>query len=502
MIPSVQVNPALILVVEDDLVVQMQLRHSMEKEGYSVMTACNGQEALNIYTEIRPDIVLLDAMMPVMDGFTCCAQLQALNKCNLTEELCEQVSILMITGLDDPDSVDKAFASGATDYITKPIHWVMLRQRVRRLVQMQFMMKELQRKIRQEQLIATITRKIRTSLRIEEILNTTVTEVQKLLETDRVIVIQFQPNGKGTVIVESKTPGYHSILGRELKQCCCDEQTKIRCKKGLDRIGCIAATSYTTDIPECQIISLNPQAYSYLSVPIIQIGVKWGLLIAYQSSMQRQWQSVEIELLQQLADQLVIAIQQAQLYEQLTKVNQELQNLATIDSLTQIANRRFFDQSLLREWKRLERECAPLSLVMADIDFFKCYNDRYGHQAGDECLRKVAGVLRQHSLRPADVVARYGGEEFALILPNTDVEGAFSLAEAIRLHIKAEAVIHHSSEVSHYLTISLGVATVIPQPGMSPEWLIAQADAALYQAKQAGRDRVIVAPYNQSLFIE
>jgi diguanylate cyclase (GGDEF)-like protein len=203
-----------------------------------------------------------------------------------------------------------------------------------------------------------------------------------------------------------------------------------------------------------------------------------------------------VELLKPIADQLAIAIQQAELYEQLEVVNQELQNLATIDSLTQIANRRCFDESLLREWQRMEREHSPLSLIFSDIDCFKSYNDTYGHQAGDECLKQVAKILRQHSQRPADVVARYGGEEFALILPNTDIKGAVGLAETIRTHIKAKLIAHVGSHISDYLTISSGVATVIPDTNISPEWLIAKADAALYQAKQAGRDRVGIALYS------
>jgi len=491
MMPSVQINRPLVLVVEDDLVVQMQLRRSMEKEGYNVMTACDGQEALDIYTLLRPDIVLLDALMPVMDGFTCCAKLQEMTRSSLTEELNDQVSILMITGLDDPDSVDKAFAAGATDYITKPIHWAMLRQRVRRLLHMQLVMKDLRRKIEQEKLVAKITQKIRQSLKLEVILNTTVIEIRKLFETDRVIVLQFQQDGNGTVIVESVAPGWESILGKEIKEFCGDENLQQQYQK--ENVY-LTEDITTRTISGYDILAIHDsQAKSSLVAPVIQRENIWGLLIVYQCSTPRQWQQSELELLEQLADQLVIAIQQAQLYQKLEIVNQELQSLATIDSLTQISNRRFFDDSLFREWKRLEREQAPLSLILADIDYFKSYNDTYGHQAGDECLKKVADVLRYHSQRPADVVARYGGEEFALILPNTDVQGAFNLALSIRSHIRSQAINHLSSQVSPFLTLSLGVATVIPQSNISPESLIAKADAALYRAKQFGRDQVVIA---------
>ena len=124
MTSSIHINNTLVLIVDDDLVIQMQLRYAMEKEGYQVMVADNGKIALNIVMTSQPDIVLLDAIMPVMDGFTCCDQLNTFDS---------NIPILMITGLNDQDSVDKAFSVGAADYITKPIHWAVLRQRVRRL---------------------------------------------------------------------------------------------------------------------------------------------------------------------------------------------------------------------------------------------------------------------------------------------------------------------------------------------------------------------------------
>jgi PleD family two-component response regulator len=167
--PSIHTNHTLVLVVDDDLVIQMQLRLAMEKEGYEVMVAADGKAALDICLNSPPDIVLLDAMMPVMDGFICCAQLHALDP---------NISILMITGLDDQGSVDKAFEVGAVDYITKPIHWAVLKQRVRRLLQMHWLIKEFQYKVKQEQLVAKITQKIRTSLNLELILSTTVIEIR------------------------------------------------------------------------------------------------------------------------------------------------------------------------------------------------------------------------------------------------------------------------------------------------------------------------------------
>ncbi|WP_217358215.1 diguanylate cyclase [Anabaena sp. UHCC 0187] len=481
MTPSVHKNHTLVLVVDDDLVIQMQLRYAMQKEGYQVLVANDGKAALSIYIESNPDLILLDAMMPVMDGFSCCAQLQELNA---------NIPILMITGLNDQNSVDKAFAVGAADYITKPIHWAVLRQRVRRLLQMHWVMKELQSRIEKEQLIAKITQKIRQSLNLEIILSTTVIEVRKLLKTDRVIVYRFLPEGNGYVIVESVAPEWQPMLGKVFEDTYFSDKCTYNYQQG---------NIYTIDdidnagLSQCHIDLLTElQARANLVVPIERENNVWGLLVAYECSRPRKWDKLDIELLIQLADQLVMAIQQAELYQKLEIANQKLQQLASIDSLTEIPNRRSFDEVLEREWNRLEREKAPLSLILCDIDFFKNYNDTYGHPAGDKCLKEVAQVLNQVIQRSGDLAARYGGEEFALILPNTDATGAVYIAETILLQIRSQNLIHESSKISSYLTLSLGVATIIPQATSSLTWLIAKADEALYRAKETGRNRYCI----------
>lgn len=307
---DLQVNTLpLILVVDDDKFTRLQLRQMLQQEGYRVEEVNDGEQCLAAYTRIHPDIILIDAMMPVMDGFTCCTQLQTLPGGDRTP-------VLMITGLDDQASVDRAFATGAADYVVKPIHWAVLRQRVRRL------------------------------------------------------------------------------------------------------------------------------------------------------------------------------LQQSHLYKQLEEANQVLQHLAISDSLTRVANRRRFDEYLDQAWRQMARESIPLSLVLCDIDFFKIYNDTYGHQAGDVCLRQVAQAISQTVRRPTDLVARYGGEEFAVILPDTETEGAAQVAEKIRAEVKALEITHAHSQISQYITLSLGVGSTIPGHASSPATLVAAADQALYQAKAEGRDSV------------
>ncbi|BAY63424.1 response regulator receiver modulated diguanylate cyclase [Calothrix brevissima NIES-22] len=332
---SISKQPPLILVADDDKTMRVLLRKAMEQEGYRVVEVNDGQQCLDAYDTIKPDIVLLDAVMPVMDGFTCCRQLLKIARNNLISALAsfdtdsalnntvisklwERTPILMITCLDDEESVNRAFEAGAMDYITKPIHWAVLRQRLRRL------------------------------------------------------------------------------------------------------------------------------------------------------------------------------LQQAQVYKQLEAANQALQHIANVDGLTGLANRRRFDDYLNTQWINLAQEEAPLSLILCDIDFFKFYNDKYGHPAGDVCLQKVGQVLSHTAQKNQDLVARYGGEEFAVIMPNTHAVGAVHVAAAMQAGVRDLKIVHDGSEVSEYVTLSMGVATMIPTWESSPSDLIVKADKALYQAKAEGRDRIIL----------
>jgi diguanylate cyclase (GGDEF)-like protein/PAS domain S-box-containing protein len=403
----------------------------------------------------------------------------------------------------------------------------------------------LRQHLQQELLIAGMCDRIRQSLNLREILNTTVEEVRQFLGTDRVLIYRFEPDWSGTVVVESVAPEYLATLdmvihdpcfgadqiepyqqGRiqaiadiqraELSPCYAEFLSQFqvianlvvpilhgassqgRAREGDWESGRVAAweSRHVGDIFNSNAgfsTNLHPLTLS-LPQPLAETPstALWGLLIAHHCSGSRQWQSLEIDLLKSLATQVAIAIQQSSLVEQLEIANQELQRLACVDGLTQVANRRRFDEYLNAEWRRLVREQRPLSLILCDIDYFKLYNDTYGHLAGDFCLQQVAGVLRQSLRRPADLVARYGGEEFAMILPNTDITRAAFIAEDVRKRVRGLKIPHAESPVSQYVTLSLGVATSIPTSDISAQELIAAADEALYQAKNEGRDRVVV----------
>ncbi|MEH2248242.1 GGDEF domain-containing response regulator [Nostoc sp.] len=328
-------QPPLILVADHDKIIRVLLRKAMEQEGYRVVEVDDGKQCLDAYETMKPDIVLLDAVMPVMDGFTCCERLRQIAKNNLRSALAtfdtdstlnntaiskiwERTPILMITCLDDEESVNRAFDAGATDYVTKPIHLPVLRRRLR------------------------------------------------------------------------------------------------------------------------------------------------GLL------------------------------RQAQVYKQLEAANQALQHLANIDGLTGLANYRRFDDYLNTQWINLAQAQAPLSLIWCDVDFFKFFNDHYDHLEGSKCLQRIGALLAtQLELKRQDLAAYYGGDKFVVILPYSDADRVVLVATEIQNKIRNLEIAHPKSEISQYVTLSIGVATTVPTWESSPQILMKAGDQALYRAKQEGRNRII-----------
>ncbi len=191
---------------------------------------------------------------------------------------------------------------------------------------------------------------------------------------------------------------------------------------------------------------------------------------------------------QRQRDEAFKALRKSQ--QRLAQANKILQRLSSLDGLTGIPNRRRFDQLLKKEWLRAIRHSSSISIIMLDIDFFKLFNDTYGHQGGDDCLKQVAETLEKSIHRETDMVARYGGEEFVAILPETGVQGALEVAKNMCSKVEDLHIPHESSKVTDHLTISVGVATAVPERSSQPETLIAAADQALYEAKNNGRNQV------------
>ncbi|MEL6821789.1 MAG: diguanylate cyclase [Calditrichota bacterium] len=256
-------------------------------------------------------------------------------------------------------------------------------------------------------------------------------------------------------------------------------------------------------IEACRII----QAYDYLKdIPVIMVTANEDLHLleeAFESGavdfLQKPVNKIELLARSKAALRLKAETDKRKKRENellkvttsLEQANRQLHKLSATDGLTDVHNRRKFDEYLDREWKRATRDTSTLTLVLIDIDHFKLFNDTYGHPAGDICLKSVAGALSSCLNRPGDFLARYGGEEFAVILPQTDIEGAMHVAEALRLAVKNLQIPHESSPTSDHITVSVGFTENQPRSNNKLSDFIAIADHALYEAKSAGRDRTM-----------
>ena len=260
---------------------------------------------------------------------------------------------------------------------------------------------------------------------------------------------------------------------------------------------------------------------SSLTCPLIGMGKPIGFLF-FSSMMPGRYQHAHVEKFVQIALQISIIVEKARLYEDLKRTNlrlkaenlehkktaeklrqarselelanQQLVQLASRDGLTGVANRRTFDEMLVKEWNRCLRSGGLISLILIDIDGFKLYNDSHGHLAGDDCLRLIAQTLQESVRRPGDLVCRYGGEEFAVLLPETPLGPVYEIAESVRTAVEQKRLPHGRSSRSGFVTISLGVSTMQPRKDIDPSILVATADLALYEAKDRGRNRIVVSP--------
>lgn len=375
-------------------------------------------------------------------------------------------------------------------------------------------------------LLQEITQHIRQSLDLSTIFEIASQEIRLFLDAERVGIFKFDPDsnfGYGEFVSESIGEGCKLVSRNQFNDPCAGEQDpadsyqegRMQVVQDINKI----------DLQHCyRALWKQFPVRANLVAPLLNGQDLWGLLCIHQCSAPRQWEEFEIDLVKQIANQLAIAIKQADIFQKLQKelaerqqaqarmreINQQLalsneelarathllEQVVNIDGLTQIANRRCFNDRLEHEWQRLYREQKPLSLLLFDVDYFKRYNDCYGHQMGDDCLFKLAQTVQEVVYRPADLVARYGGEEFAIILPNTDLEGATSVAQRIHAAIKALHIPHKTSDVSDIVTISMGIANLIPIAELSSADLIAIADRSLYRAKQQGRNQSAICEYS------
>lgn len=375
-------------------------------------------------------------------------------------------------------------------------------QQAQQLAEVEQKAKDLHEASQQQMILSNLITEIRESLDLDTLFKTTTKEVRKALRSDRVGIFRFDPDSNyccGEFVSESVLPGYDTALAIKVKDYCFGEEYAIHYEQGRMQV---LTDIYNAGLTDCHIEVLEQfQIRAQIIMPLMIGSTLWGLLCIHQCENTREWTPTEIRFLKQLAAQFSVALEHSHLLDQtrsqadklaktleeLKKANLKLESLARLDGLTQIPNRRCFDEFLDKEWRRLKREKQFLSLIMFDVDHFKLYNDFYGHQAGDDCLIKIAHTAQQVLKRPTDILARYGGEEFGVILPNTDQTGACEIAAQIQSAIKAIGI-PHSGGKEQIVTVSLGVASKIPSSEQTPQELISEADQALYEAKKQGRD--------------
>ncbi len=376
------------------------------------------------------------------------------------------------------------------------------------------------------QRLRQVERKVRSSLELSSILGAAVVESASLLSAQQVILLRYESEvplwiqaaqycqnqaiawQQRCTIVQSEFPDLtRQLLQGKALQIYTDQplpttETRqwLACWPGNWLLVPVKKNQYATyslnEQQTNQSAILRSAGKAAATIDTQAAAEHWGIM-ALALPGEQTWTAEAIISAQSIAVELSLALAQADQHQSLLAANQALQKLALLDGLTSLANRRRFDEHLADEWQRLARDQQPLSLILCDLDHFKRYNDTFGHPAGDRCLKKIAQALSSGPQRPADLVARYGGEEFAIILPNTDTNGAWRIAQKLHSSIRALRIAHAADNDKPYVTVTMGVSTIVPGHESTAQILVQAADLALYHAKKQGRDRTYVhAHYN------
>jgi two-component system, cell cycle response regulator len=438
----------------DDLPENLQLlRDLLIKLGYNVRTVPSGKMALRTIKVKQPDVILLDIKMPEMDGYQVCNAIKA-------DENLRDIPIIFISALDDTFDKVKAFECGGVDYITKPFQIEEVVARLESQLTIQRQKKALQEEVKKRREAEEVLYQSRALL--SSVLNSAL---------DGIAALQAIRDPRTGNIEAFRCLVVNPILSKAFN------------KNRNELIGNIVLKRF--------LHRLDNQLFDKF-VEVVETGAFLEQDIYFPMENSDWYHFVAVKLGDGFAITVRDISNRKKMELELQEANEKLKLIANIDGLTQIANRRRFDAYLASEWQRHLREKQPLALILIDIDYFKRYNDHYGHQAGDDCLIEVAQTIVKIPQRSSDLVCRYGGEEFAVILPHTDSLGGFTVAEEIRQAIATVKIPHLKSEISDYITLSLGVASIIPTIELKPEDLIAQTDQALYEAKNQGRNRAIL----------
>jgi two-component system cell cycle response regulator len=427
--PPAPPHQGAILIVDDAPANLDVLGAMLRQQGYRTYVATSGERALELAQRVQPDLVLLDIMMQGMDGLEACRQLKA-------HPDTARIPVIFMSARTDTDDIVAGFDIGAADYIPKPLRLAEVCARVR--AQLQFKRRS-ENGEQQAQRLSTLVNSLDEGLLIVE------------------------ASGR----IQYANPACERYLGYAPSELA-----------GLTLGHLLAPTVADDYLAYMGSLANHPPGEQFRGAREELIRRRDGVPRAMDFSLTPM----------HAGEPLFVA-----LLHDITHHKQSetaLQRAALLDPLTKIANRRHFDSFLEKEWQRAIRSAEPLSLIVLDVDHFKLYNDTLGHAAGDSCLRKVAEALQSHALRPTDLAARYGGEEFVLLFAETEAENALLLAELIRAHIEGLMMPNPRSPTSEWITVSIGVATIVPSKLDVIEQLFIAADRVMYEAKEAGRNQV------------
>jgi two-component system, cell cycle response regulator len=437
-----------ILVVDDISENTTLLARILTSSGYQVKITNSGLEAIDVAQTFKPELILLDFYMPMMDGIETCLRLKQ-------DQRTSNIPIIFISALDDIDNKVKAFQAGAVDYITKPFELEEVRARVGKHLAVLHLQAQLQ----------TLNQQL--TMRIEEL-----SQSQEQLR---------ERENKLDAFVKA-LPNLSFVLDEESR--CLEIMTNEANLLGMERTQLLGHL-ISDVIPDQESRSIEDAIR-------LAIETRKTQLIEYKipdPSGAEGWFEGRIALMEKSSDghsKLVFVVNEISERVQLYR---EIQRLANQDPLTNCFNRRHFMTLAEQELQRAVRYKRSLSLIFLDIDFFKKFNDQYGHQIGDHVLRCVVNLCKGQ-LRSVDIMGRYGGEEFVVLMPETSAEGALQAAERIRLEIENMKIMANAGELS--VTVSIGVTSLLFNSRKTPSLddLIKRADQALYSAKQAGRNSV------------
>ncbi|MGL6282599.1 MAG: diguanylate cyclase [Microcoleaceae cyanobacterium] len=450
-----------ILIVDDQPDNLRVLSQFLMEHGYKVRKAIHPKSVFRVVDSTPPDLILLDIKMPEMDGYEVCEKLKA-------NPQSQDIPIIFISALDEVLNKVRAFEVGGVDYITKPFQESEVLARIKSQLTIQRQKHQLQEEIKKRQekeqlLKAEIIKRKET----EEILYQSRAMINSVLNTslDGVAALQAMRTLNGE-IADFRCILVNPVIATALGQNKEDLVGKIMLKKFLRKI--------------------DPDLFDRF-VELVNTGKPLQKDICHHDGEKESWYHF---IAVKLGDGFSVTVRNIT-----DRKNMELalEKLTNIDSLTQIANRRCFDEILMKKWFSAQYHGQHLSLIILDVDYFKLYNDTYGHIQGDDCLEKIAAVIKNSCQDPNILVARYGGEEFAVILPNTSAEQAVEQAEIFRKAVLALKMPHSASKIGEYITISLGIANLVPDSQMmSISNFINMADSALYQAKKLGRNQTVL----------